>query len=99
VREIKADIASDPDEAGMTINWNSLTVELPKPKASLHMRIDQDILEFSATRDVAVRPALTPCCVHTSRENALEHCDQLCRLLLPTSDRNARPISDWRQRA
>jgi uncharacterized protein (DUF4415 family) len=46
VREIKADIASDPDEAGMTINWNSLTVELPKPKASLHMRVDQDILEF-----------------------------------------------------
>ena len=45
--EIEADIASDPDEAGMVVDWGSgVSVELPKPKADLHMRIDRDVLEF-----------------------------------------------------
>ena len=44
--EIEADIASDPDEAGMVVDWDSVSSELPKPKADLHMRIDRDVLEF-----------------------------------------------------
>ena len=44
--EIEADIASDPDEAGMVVDWDSVSIELPKPKADLHMRIDRDVLEF-----------------------------------------------------
>jgi uncharacterized protein (DUF4415 family) len=44
--EIEADIASDPDEAGMVVDWDSVSIELPKPKADLHMRIDRDILDF-----------------------------------------------------
>jgi uncharacterized protein (DUF4415 family) len=44
--EIEAQIAADPDEAGMEIDWDSATVELPKPKADLHMRIDRDVLDY-----------------------------------------------------
>ena len=44
--EIAADIASDPDEAGMVVDWDGVSIELPKPKADLHMRIDRDVLEF-----------------------------------------------------
>jgi uncharacterized protein (DUF4415 family) len=44
--EIEADIASDPDEAGMVVDWDSVSIELPKPKADLHMRVDRDVLEF-----------------------------------------------------
>ena len=44
--EIEADTASDPDEAGMVVDWDSVSVKLPKPKADLHMRIDRDVLEF-----------------------------------------------------
>jgi uncharacterized protein (DUF4415 family) len=44
--EIEADIASDPDEAGMVVDWDSISVELPKRKADLHMRIDSDVLDF-----------------------------------------------------
>jgi uncharacterized protein (DUF4415 family) len=44
--EIEADIASDPDEAGMVVDWDSVSAKLPKPKADLHMRIDHDVLEF-----------------------------------------------------
>ena len=44
--EIEADIASDPDEAGMVVDWDSVSVKLPKLKADLHMRIDRDVLEF-----------------------------------------------------
>ena len=45
-QEIEADIASDPDEAGMVVDWGSVSIELPKPKADLHMRIDREVLEF-----------------------------------------------------
>jgi uncharacterized protein (DUF4415 family) len=44
--EIEADIAADPDEAGMVMDWDRATVELPQPKAVLNMRVDRDILEF-----------------------------------------------------
>jgi len=30
----------------MVIDWDSVTVELPKPKADLHMRVDRDVLDF-----------------------------------------------------
>jgi uncharacterized protein (DUF4415 family) len=36
--EIEAQVAADPDEAGMAVNWDSVTVELPKTKADLHIR-------------------------------------------------------------
>lgn len=54
--EIEADIASDPDEAGMVVDWDSVSIQLPKPKADLHMRIDRDVLEFSAGPDAVIRP-------------------------------------------
>jgi uncharacterized protein (DUF4415 family) len=44
--EIEAAIASDSDEAGLELDWTQATVELPRPKAVLNMRIDRDILEF-----------------------------------------------------
>jgi len=44
--EIEATIAADPDEADMVIDWDNISIELPKPKAVLNMRIDQDILDF-----------------------------------------------------
>lgn len=43
---LEAAIASDPDEAGMVVDWSSATIELPKPKAVLNMRVDRDVLEF-----------------------------------------------------
>jgi uncharacterized protein (DUF4415 family) len=44
--EIEAQMAADPDEAGMVVDWDSVTVELPKPKADLHMRVDRDVLDY-----------------------------------------------------
>ncbi len=44
--EIEAQAASDPDEAGLRVDWDRVTVELPKPKADLHMRVDSDVLEY-----------------------------------------------------
>jgi uncharacterized protein (DUF4415 family) len=44
--EIEADIASDPDEAGMLVDWDKVSIKLPQPKADLHMRIDRDVLDF-----------------------------------------------------
>lgn len=44
--EIEAQIAADPDEAGMVIDWDSATVEMPQPKAVLNMRIDRDVLDY-----------------------------------------------------
>ena len=44
--EIEAQVAADPDEAGMVVDWDHLTIELPKPKADLHMRIDSDVLDY-----------------------------------------------------
>ena len=44
--EIEAGIAADPDEAGMVVDWAQASVELPRPKAVLNMRIDSDVLDF-----------------------------------------------------
>jgi len=44
--EIEAQVAADPDEVGMVVDWDSVTVELPKPKADLHMRVDRDVLDY-----------------------------------------------------
>lgn len=44
--EIEAQIAADPDEAGMVYDWANATSEMPKPKADLHMRVDHDILDY-----------------------------------------------------
>ena len=44
--EIEADIAADPDEAGMEVDWDRVSIELPQPKADLHMRIDRDVLDY-----------------------------------------------------
>jgi uncharacterized protein (DUF4415 family) len=44
--EIEARVASDSDEAGMVMDWDNVTVELPRPKAVLNMRIDRDVLDF-----------------------------------------------------
>ena len=44
--EIEAQVAADPDEAGMVYDWANATTELPQPKADLHMRIDRDILDY-----------------------------------------------------
>jgi uncharacterized protein (DUF4415 family) len=48
--QIEEDIASDPDEAGMVIDWDQVSVELPKPKADLHMRVDRDVLDWFKRR-------------------------------------------------
>jgi uncharacterized protein (DUF4415 family) len=44
--EIEADIAADPDEAGMVVDWSRVSVKLPQPKTDLHMRIDRDVLDW-----------------------------------------------------
>ena len=44
--EIDAAIASDPDEAGMVVDWSTLSVGLPQPKEVLNMRIDADVMQF-----------------------------------------------------
>ena len=44
--EIDAAIASDPDEAGMVVDWSKASVELPQHKAVLNMRVDYDVMEF-----------------------------------------------------
>ncbi len=44
--EIDAAIASDPDEAGMVVDWSNASIELPQPKAVLNMRVDYDVMEF-----------------------------------------------------
>jgi uncharacterized protein (DUF4415 family) len=44
--EIEAQVSADPDEAGMVVDWKSVAIELPKPKADLHMRVDRDVLDY-----------------------------------------------------
>lgn len=46
LEEVEAQIAADPDEAGMVYDWDNATTEMPKPKAELHMRIDGDVLDY-----------------------------------------------------
>ncbi len=44
--QVEAAIASDPDEAGLVVDWASATVDLPQPKSVLNMRVDRDVLDF-----------------------------------------------------
>ena len=44
--ELETSIAADPDEAGMVIDWDNATVEMPQPTALLNMRVDRDVLDF-----------------------------------------------------
>ncbi len=44
--KIEAAGASDPDEAGMVVDWANATVDMPKPKAVLNMRVDRDVLDY-----------------------------------------------------
>lgn len=44
--EIQAQIDADPDEAGMVVDWDSVTTEMPKAKVDVHMRIDGDVLDY-----------------------------------------------------
>ena len=44
--EIEANIASDPDEAGMEMDWANASIDMPQPKTVLNMRVDRDVLEF-----------------------------------------------------
>lgn len=44
--EVEAATAADPDEKGMVADWANASVELPRPKAVLNMRVDQDVLDF-----------------------------------------------------
>jgi uncharacterized protein (DUF4415 family) len=64
--EIEVDIVSDPDEAGMAVDWDSVSIELPKPKADLHMRIDRDVLEFFRKTGRGYQTASMRCCAPTS---------------------------------
>ena len=44
--EIEAQVAADPDEAGMVYDWDNATTVMPKPKVDLHMRVDGDVLDW-----------------------------------------------------
>ena len=44
--EVEAQIAADPDEVGMVYDWADASIEMPKPKADLHMRVDRDVLDY-----------------------------------------------------
>jgi uncharacterized protein (DUF4415 family) len=44
--EIEAAIADDPDEANLVFDWSTTSVEMPKPKAVLNIRVDQEVLDF-----------------------------------------------------
>ena len=44
--QIERDVASDPNEAGMVVDWDTVSIKLPGAKADLHMRIDRDVLDF-----------------------------------------------------
>lgn len=43
---IEADVAADPDEQGMEIDWDNAMIELPQPKTILNMRSDRDVLDY-----------------------------------------------------
>lgn len=44
--QLEKSIAADADEAGMTIDWDKATVEMPEPKVVLNMRIDRHVLDY-----------------------------------------------------
>lgn len=44
--EVEAAIASDPDEAGMVVDWSRASVMMPTNKEAMTIRLDRDVLEF-----------------------------------------------------
>lgn len=44
--EIEARVASDSDEDDMVMDWDNATLELPKPKVVLNMRVDKEVLDY-----------------------------------------------------
>jgi uncharacterized protein (DUF4415 family) len=44
--QLEAAIADDPDEAGLVFDWSRASVEMPKPKAVLNIRVDHDVLDY-----------------------------------------------------
>jgi hypothetical protein len=44
--EIDIAVADDEDEAGMHVDWSTVSVELLRPKAVLNMRFDYNVLEY-----------------------------------------------------
>lgn len=30
----------------MVVDWDNVSIELPRPKADLHMRVDRDVLDW-----------------------------------------------------
>ena len=45
-RNIEASIESDPDEAGMVVDWTKASAEMPQPKVVLNMRVDRDVIDY-----------------------------------------------------
>jgi uncharacterized protein (DUF4415 family) len=44
--EIEAQIAADPDEAGMEYDWENATTVMPQPPVDVRLRIDRDVLDW-----------------------------------------------------
>src|ERR1035437_7877557 len=44
--EVEASVASDSDAAGMVMDWENATLEMPQSKAVLNMRVDKEILDY-----------------------------------------------------
>ena len=44
--EIERQAAQDEAEDGLVVDWDNVTSNRPPPKAVLHMRVDQDVLDF-----------------------------------------------------
>jgi uncharacterized protein (DUF4415 family) len=42
--EIERQAAADPEERGW--DWTSASLELPKPKVGIHIKLDADIIEY-----------------------------------------------------
>ncbi len=64
-REIEEAVASDEVEAEMRVDWSNVSIEMPRPKAVLNMRIDYDVLEFSAVRAGVIR------------QKSMRYCDRM----------------------
>lgn len=47
--QVEADADSDDLEDGNVWDWTQGSIDLPKPKAVLNMRVDRDVLEFFKT--------------------------------------------------
>jgi len=45
-RAVEAAVASDPDEAGMEVDWSKAAIVLPESKAMLTLRLDRDVLDW-----------------------------------------------------